>query len=1083
MKDHVASKPPGQPIEANEHKALGNTALEVLTILKASQAIASAIKQEQLLCQLLPLFLEHSGGERCAIILKNRDDDWQVKAMATADTVELCSDDLAHHRDLPIKLIEYVKNTQQTVVVDDLESDLPIIDAHLRQQQPQSILGLPILYQEKLIGVLYLSHSSIRGVFSHHRIFALTLLCNQAAISLENARIYHLEQEKTAQLQASELRFKALFEQAADAILLFGDNGLIDCNQATLDLFGYTDKAQLLAIHPAKISPDVQPDGQRSSDKADAMSQAAFQSGRHRFEWMYRRADGQDFWAEVMLTAIPDRDTTMLHCLVRSISDRKRTEATLKLSEARATAAFAQAAMGIAESDMQTGKFSRVNDYFCDLVGYTHGELAHMSVAELTHPDDMAESGELVQALFSGEIKDFTAEKRYIRKDGSVVWSTTTVNLVEMADGQSQYCLGMIRDISDRKAAEQRLDQSQKLLQLVLNTIPQKVFWKDRNSVYLGCNEAFARIAGLNSADEIIGKRDYDLPWEKEKTDLYIEWDRRIMDSGQAELGMVEAQLTQDGQETWIETNKAPLRDVNDNVIGILGTYHDITPQKQAEQTLKQINEKLEARVLERTAALAETNKSLAKAKETADAANQAKSEFLANMSHELRTPLNGILGYAQILERSSTLIDKDRNGINVIYQCGSHLLNLINDILDLAKIEARKLKLTPTPIHLPSLLQSVVEMCSIKARQKEIDFIYQPSSRLPDGVIVDEKCLRQVLINLLGNAIKFTDRGAVTLRIDLLEQLDAQVTLLFQVIDTGLGIAEADLSKLFEAFEQVGDQHKQAEGTGLGLAISQRIVQLMGGTIQVQSDLGHGSEFYFTIKLPLSTDWAQQQLGGARSDRLMGYQGKRHTILIIDDRWENRTVLLNLLEPLGFSIIEAENGEIGLTKLQSCQPDLIITDLAMPVMDGFEFLQHIRSHPDLSHHQVIVSSASVSQADQQMALDQGGNKFLAKPIDASTLFKVISDCLDLEWIYDTPSETTTPETADIIVPPHQDLETLLAFAQSGQAKALRESLEQLVAKDKAYTSFVAPMLKLAKQFQVEEIETLLQHHLNAMPQ
>ncbi|WP_397331538.1 ATP-binding protein [Nostoc sp. FACHB-280] len=466
-------------------------------------------------------------------------------------------------------------------------------------------------------------------------------------------------------------------------------------------------------------------------------------------------------------------------------------------------------------------------------------------------------------------------------------------------------------------------------------------------------------------------------------------------------------------------------------------------------------------------------------AKEIADSANNAKSEFLANMSHELRTPLNGILGYAQILGRSKDLPEKERQGVNIIHQCGTHLLTLINDILDLSKIEARKLELAPQAFHLPSFLQGVVEICQIRAQQKGIEFHYEPDADLPLGITADEKRLRQVLINLLGNGIKFTDRGSVTLRVHRLGyDSDHGTKLRFSIVDTGVGIASADINKLFQTFEQVGDQKRKVEGTGLGLAISQQLVQLMGGQIKVKSQLDVGSEFSFEIVLPLARDWSQQQTTSV--GKIIGYEGRQQHILVVDDRWENRAVLMNLLTPLGFMITEAENGQAALDKLQQNLPDIVITDLLMPVMDGFELLRQIRENEQLRLLKVLVSSASVAQIDQQMSIDAGGDDFLSKPVQVNDLFRLLEKHLKLTWktqdTFDQSANEQQPK--ELLPPPPENLQAWLELVQEGRLKKLITTAEQLEQQNQQYQPFTQKIIRLAKQFQSEQLEKFIQQYL-----
>ncbi|MEO0377518.1 MAG: ATP-binding protein [Cyanobacteria bacterium P01_A01_bin.17] len=473
-------------------------------------------------------------------------------------------------------------------------------------------------------------------------------------------------------------------------------------------------------------------------------------------------------------------------------------------------------------------------------------------------------------------------------------------------------------------------------------------------------------------------------------------------------------------------------------------------------------------------------------AKEMAHSASRAKSQFLSSMSHELRTPLNGILGYAQILKRSTTLAERERKGVRVIEKCGTHLLTLISDVLDLAKIEAQKLELTPTTAHLPDLLQDVVAMCSIRADQKQIAFQSELPADLPENVSIDAKRLRQILLNLIGNAIKFTDRGGVTFRVQQMsvEETDtAQVfhsRLRFTVEDTGIGISPEDLPKLFESFEQVGPRTHQAQGTGLGLVISQKLVEMMGGTIHVESVVNQGSAFWFEITLPCLSEQAVPITRGEASAQIVGYEGEPRRILVIDDRWENREFFQNFLELLDFKVTVAEHGQDGLMQLHRQTPDLVILDLSMPVMDGFECLQHIRRDPQLKSLKVIVSSASVSNADQEMSRAVGGDDFLSKPVSADDLCARLEQHLGLTWIVASAERLQAEHAADfdspdgVVLPPVDELQQLLTFAQEGRLPKLTETARQLMTCDRRYQTFLDPIIALATQFQTERIEQLL---------
>lgn len=725
--------------------------------------------------------------------------------------------------------------------------------------------------------------------------------------------------------------------------------------------------------------------------------------------------------------------------------------------------------------DPERDRILDANAKACHLLGYTHQELLRVPISAV-HPEEMPRLLAFVRSECSPG-SGWTDQLSCISKDGVSIPAEFSGAMFRLNDRQ---CLvAILRDASQGRRMERAWRTIVEATSAVTGTDFLRALVKSLATA-LGVRYAFVselvsstriRARAFWANNQFLEGVEYDLAntaCQQVLAGNMVHYPQNVQSQfpGNHDLAALKA----------VSYLGLPLRALAGEMLGHLAVIDD-KPMPVAPLDLsffKLIAERARAEVERERVGI-----ELLAAKEAAEKANRAKSEFLANMSHELRTPLNGILGYAQILMRAQNLPEEQRDAVMTIHHCGENLLTLINDLLDLSKIEARKFELTVDSFDFPGFLEAIAKTIRVRAEQKGLDFRYQSLGDLPRVVRGAENRIRRILVNLLGNAVKFTDSGQVQLRVGMHHE-----RMRFEVEDTGPGISPDKIEEIFLPFRQIQHSDGETEGTGLGLAISKQLTEAMGGTLSVDSRVGRGSRFILELELPLSS---QLKLPASSAyEGVVGYHGPRIPVLVVDDNSANRGVLRAMLAPLGFSIAEAVNGLEALDKVADVCPRLVLMDLVMPVLDGFEATRRLRRLPGYERLVIVAVSASAFEHNRADSLAVGCDDFLSKPVQLEALLKCLQRHLALVWIRGTSAVISpaqqAPKSIDAPIPKPTSgaLDELKRLADIGDLHGLISIAEDLERADVSLKPFASHLQQLARSFQVNRIRRFLQQQEGA---
>lgn len=645
-----------------------------------------------------------------------------------------------------------------------------------------------------------------------------------------------------------------------------------------------------------------------------------------------------------------------------------RSRKRLKTEQQRLSFIIEASKIGTWEWNIRSGEVI-YNSRWAEMLGYTCQELRSVNIStwkNLIHPEDLHKSNELLRQHFRGNLEFYECDFRTRHKDGRWVWLVVRGKVATRTDsGLAEWMLGTSLDISESKSAEDKINHQDRLIHSLIDSIPNIFFIKDPQGVYLGCNPQFSKLVGRDRED-IIGKTDYDL-FPMDCANSFRANDHEMLSQQKARCDE-EWVLCPDGSRQLMETLKTPYWDVDGALRGLIGISQDITERKRNEMALEQ-------------------------ARNLADTANRAKSEFLANMSHEIRTPMNSITGMAQLLEQTK-LTDEQTKYMDIMRLSLDGLISLVNDMLDISKIESGRIDLEKRVFSLRSSIHEVVTMQESRRQMKDLVVQVDILDSIPDNLVGDSLRLKQIILNLFSNAIKFTEQGAITIAVTLEDLEENEIILKIMVTDTGIGISSQAMQSIFEPFMQEDPSiTRKFGGTGLGLAISSQLTRLMGGSIWVESEVGTGSSFYVQLPFIVYQHGKEGLLPQGNSVPHVIWDGPSLSILVVDDHEPNLFFASRILQQDGHTVLEARNGVEALELWASAYFDCIFMDIQMPGMHGVEVTRQIREQEGDHRTVIIALTARALREERESILCQGFDGFVSKPIDINRLRSEMKFC------------------------------------------------------------------------------------------